>query len=46
VEAFGDEALEPFTRAGDGVRPRDAERVEALRASLRGERLFQKSRFA
>jgi hypothetical protein len=44
--AFRDEALEPGARLRDRVRPRDADRVEALRAGLRNKLVLQKSRFA
>jgi hypothetical protein len=44
--ALGNELLEPGARAGDRVRPRDADRIEALRASLRDKLDLQKSRFA
>jgi hypothetical protein len=41
VQAFGDEALQPPLGLRDGVRPRDADGVETLRAGLAFERGFQ-----
>jgi hypothetical protein len=41
VQAFGDEALQPPLGLRDGVGARDADGVEALRASLALKRGFQ-----
>jgi hypothetical protein len=41
VQAFGDEAREPPLGLRDGVRARDADGVEALRAGFAFNRGFQ-----
>jgi hypothetical protein len=51
MDAGSQELPQPFGRARDGIGPRDAERVEAERAGLFGERALgrgrrQKSRLA
>jgi hypothetical protein len=46
VTAFGEEAGEPRRRLGNGIRPGDADDVEAGRARIGEERRLQKSRLA
>jgi len=41
--AVGEEFCEPLGRLRDGIRPRDADDVEALRARFVAERLFQRA---
>jgi hypothetical protein len=46
MAALGEEALEMRAGVADRVRPRDADRAEAVLARDRTKPVFQKSRFA
>jgi hypothetical protein len=44
VRAFGQEGAQPLGRLRNGIRPRDADDVEALGASARDQRRFDRLR--
>jgi hypothetical protein len=44
MRAFGEELCELFGRQRNRIRPRDADRVKALRARGTGEGFFQRQR--
>jgi hypothetical protein len=41
MRAFGDQCFEALARLRNGVRPRDAKRIEAVRARGFGQGLFE-----
>jgi hypothetical protein len=45
MRALGDEARQPFTGLGVGIRPRDAGSIEAARARLVDESGFDRAGF-